>query len=123
MQESELSWICNSFQFVVCEWRNYIPYSIPPQLFRTKLLGQDQECEHWFFETRVQLIGEVRYNNPNIPPSLPPFSLHTIISYLTMKFSSVILAVFALATTGIAQKTCTPSFDYCSDVLIKDKGT
>jgi hypothetical protein len=39
-----------------------------------------------------------------------------------MKFSSVFFAVFALATTGLAQKTCTPSFDYCSDVLIKDKG-
>lgn len=39
-----------------------------------------------------------------------------------MKFSSVILAMSALATTGIAAKTCTPSFDYCSDVLIKDKG-
>ena len=40
-----------------------------------------------------------------------------------MKPSSIILAVFALATTGLAAKTCTPSFDYCSDVLIKDKGT
>ncbi|KAJ5330197.1 hypothetical protein N7452_010587 [Penicillium brevicompactum] len=39
-----------------------------------------------------------------------------------MKFSSVILAITALATTGMAAKTCTPSFDYCSDVLIKDKG-
>lgn len=39
-----------------------------------------------------------------------------------MKFSSVALALFALVSTGLADKTCTPSFDYCSDVLIKDKG-
>ncbi|KAF7518271.1 hypothetical protein PCG10_000509 [Penicillium crustosum] len=39
-----------------------------------------------------------------------------------MKLSSIFLTVFALATTGLAAKTCTPSFDYCSDVLIKDKG-
>lgn len=39
-----------------------------------------------------------------------------------MKFSSVVLAVFALVSTGLADKTCVPSFDYCSDVLIKDKG-
>lgn len=39
-----------------------------------------------------------------------------------MKLSSIILSIFALATTGLAAKTCTPSFDYCSDVLIKDKG-
>lgn len=39
-----------------------------------------------------------------------------------MKFSAIVLAVFALATAGLADKTCTPSFDYCSDVLIKDKG-
>ncbi|KAJ5852746.1 uncharacterized protein N7529_012131 [Penicillium soppii] len=39
-----------------------------------------------------------------------------------MKFSSVLVTLFALATSGLAQKTCTPSFDYCSDVLIKDKG-
>lgn len=39
-----------------------------------------------------------------------------------MKFSSVILAVFALVSTGLADKSCVPSFDYCSDVLIKDKG-
>ncbi|KOS46736.1 hypothetical protein ACN38_g2353 [Penicillium nordicum] len=39
-----------------------------------------------------------------------------------MKLSSIFLTVFALATTGLAGKTCTPSFDYCSDALIKDKG-
>lgn len=39
-----------------------------------------------------------------------------------MKFSSVILAVFALVSTGLADKSCTPSFDYCSDLLIKSKG-
>ena len=41
---------------------------------------------------------------------------------LTMKLSSIFLTVSALATAGLAEKTCTPSFDYCSDVLIKDKG-
>ncbi|KAJ5550294.1 hypothetical protein N7535_001764 [Penicillium sp. DV-2018c] len=39
-----------------------------------------------------------------------------------MKPCSIILTFCALATTGLAAKTCTPSFDYCSDVLIKDKG-
>jgi hypothetical protein len=39
-----------------------------------------------------------------------------------MKFSSVLLAVFALVSSGLADKTCTPSFDYCSDALIKSKG-
>ncbi|KAJ5885534.1 hypothetical protein N7495_010044 [Penicillium taxi] len=39
-----------------------------------------------------------------------------------MKFSSVVFALFALASTGLADKTCTPSFDYCSDVLLKSKG-
>ncbi|KGO74112.1 hypothetical protein PITC_097980 [Penicillium italicum] len=39
-----------------------------------------------------------------------------------MKLSFIILAVSTLATTGLAAKACTPSFDYCSDVLIKDKG-
>ncbi|CAG7924798.1 unnamed protein product [Penicillium olsonii] len=39
-----------------------------------------------------------------------------------MKLSSVLVTLTALVTTGIADKTCTPSFDYCSDVLIKDKG-
>ncbi|CAI7616766.1 unnamed protein product [Penicillium glandicola] len=39
-----------------------------------------------------------------------------------MKLSSIILPAFVLATAGLAAKTCTPSFDYCSDVLINDKG-
>ncbi|KAJ5667686.1 uncharacterized protein N7477_006256 [Penicillium maclennaniae] len=39
-----------------------------------------------------------------------------------MKFSSVILTVFALVSTGLADKSCTPSFDYCSDILIQSKG-
>ncbi|KAJ5151576.1 hypothetical protein N7492_009871 [Penicillium capsulatum] len=39
-----------------------------------------------------------------------------------MKFSSVLLTVFALVSSGLADKTCTPSFDYCSDELIKSKG-
>lgn len=41
---------------------------------------------------------------------------------LTMKISSIVFTISALATVGMAAKTCTPSFDYCSDVLIKDKG-
>ncbi|KAJ5101239.1 hypothetical protein NUU61_003461 [Penicillium alfredii] len=39
-----------------------------------------------------------------------------------MKFSTVTLAIFALATTGLAKKTCTPSFDYCAAELTKSKG-
>ncbi|EPS26338.1 hypothetical protein POX_g09354 [Penicillium oxalicum] len=39
-----------------------------------------------------------------------------------MKASSVLLTLFTLASTGLADKTCTPSFDYCSDVLIGSKG-
>ncbi|KAJ5467896.1 hypothetical protein N7475_005648 [Penicillium sp. IBT 31633x] len=39
-----------------------------------------------------------------------------------MKISSIVFTISALATVGMAAKTCTPSFDYCSDVLIKDKG-
>lgn len=39
-----------------------------------------------------------------------------------MKYSSVLLAVVALVSSGLADKTCTPSFDYCSDALIKSKG-
>ncbi|KAJ5691785.1 hypothetical protein N7462_001208 [Penicillium macrosclerotiorum] len=39
-----------------------------------------------------------------------------------MRLSSIALAIFALFSTGLADKTCTPSFDYCSDILIKSKG-
>ncbi|KAJ5833954.1 hypothetical protein N7474_002265, partial [Penicillium riverlandense] len=39
-----------------------------------------------------------------------------------MKLSSVLLALFTLASTGLAKTTCTPSFDYCADVLTKSKG-
>ncbi|KAJ5219541.1 hypothetical protein N7468_008745 [Penicillium chermesinum] len=39
-----------------------------------------------------------------------------------MKFSSVALVLVALVSSGFAKKTCTPSFDYCADVLISDKG-
>jgi hypothetical protein len=66
----------------------------------------------------------VTYNNFAIPiysSSLHCFANRTEIQF-TMKISSVLVTLFALATSGLAQKTCTPSFDYCSDVLIKDKG-
>lgn len=39
-----------------------------------------------------------------------------------MKPSSLVLAIFALASTGLAKKTCTPSFDYCASNLIQSKG-
>ncbi|KAL5356683.1 hypothetical protein BJX96DRAFT_124817 [Aspergillus floccosus] len=39
-----------------------------------------------------------------------------------MKLSTLLLAVFAFATSGMAEKTCTPSFDYCASDLTKDKG-
>ncbi|KAL2866634.1 uncharacterized protein BJX67DRAFT_381857 [Aspergillus lucknowensis] len=32
------------------------------------------------------------------------------------------LTLSILACTGLAGKTCTPSFDYCADELIKSKG-
>ncbi|KAF9894918.1 hypothetical protein FE257_004540 [Aspergillus nanangensis] len=39
-----------------------------------------------------------------------------------MKLSSVLLTVFAFSATGLADKTCTPSFDYCASDLTKSKG-
>lgn len=42
--------------------------------------------------------------------------------HLKMKLSSVLLALLTLASTGLAKTTCTPSFDYCADVLTKSKG-
>ncbi|KAL2814703.1 hypothetical protein BDW59DRAFT_177885 [Aspergillus cavernicola] len=36
--------------------------------------------------------------------------------------SPTILALSILACTGLSQKICTPSFDYCADELIKSKG-
>ncbi|KAL4895961.1 hypothetical protein BDV59DRAFT_199186 [Aspergillus ambiguus] len=39
-----------------------------------------------------------------------------------MKPSTILLAVFALASSGLAKKTCTPSFDYCASDLTKSKG-
>lgn len=34
----------------------------------------------------------------------------------------VFLTLLALTTAVVADKTCTPSFDYCANSLIKDKG-
>lgn len=42
------------------------------------------------------------------------------ISIITMK--PIFLTLLALTTAVVADKTCTPSFDYCANTLIKDKG-
>lgn len=34
----------------------------------------------------------------------------------------ILLTLLALTTAVVADKTCTPSFDYCANTLIKDKG-
>ncbi|KAJ5469248.1 hypothetical protein N7539_008866 [Penicillium diatomitis] len=39
-----------------------------------------------------------------------------------MRASSVLITLFGLVATGLAEKSCTPSFDYCSDYLIQSKG-
>ncbi|GFN19011.1 uncharacterized protein AtWU_08814 [Aspergillus tubingensis] len=41
-----------------------------------------------------------------------------------MKPPTILATLFTLTLTGlsVADKTCTPSFDYCSDVLLNDKG-
>ncbi|KAE8382763.1 hypothetical protein BDV26DRAFT_288321 [Aspergillus bertholletiae] len=39
-----------------------------------------------------------------------------------MKPSSVFLALFSLITVTVADKVCTPSFDYCAAELISKKG-
>ncbi|KAF5865443.1 hypothetical protein ETB97_003701 [Aspergillus alliaceus] len=39
-----------------------------------------------------------------------------------MKPSSLLCALFSLITFAVADKVCTPSFDYCADELIKSKG-
>ncbi|KAL4821742.1 hypothetical protein BDW67DRAFT_179575 [Aspergillus spinulosporus] len=39
-----------------------------------------------------------------------------------MKQSILLYTLTLLAGTTIAAKTCTPSFDYCADELIKSKG-
>jgi hypothetical protein len=40
-----------------------------------------------------------------------------------MKQSILLYTLTLLAGTTVAAKTCTPSFDYCADKLIKSKGT
>lgn len=55
-----------------------------------------------------------------------PSTLSTVIiqlnqiSIITMK--PIFLTLLALTTAVVADKTCTPSFDYCANTLIKDKG-
>lgn len=39
-----------------------------------------------------------------------------------MKPSSIFFALLSLITVAVADKVCTPSFDYCSDELISKKG-
>lgn len=40
-----------------------------------------------------------------------------------MKYTSLFLGIAALfASTAAADKTCTPSFDYCADELMEKKG-
>lgn len=41
-----------------------------------------------------------------------------------MKQPTILATLLTLTLTGlsVADKTCTPSFDYCSDVLLNDKG-
>lgn len=41
-----------------------------------------------------------------------------------MKPPTILATILTLTLTGlsVADKTCTPSFDYCSDVLLNDKG-
>ncbi|PYH95960.1 hypothetical protein BO71DRAFT_397578 [Aspergillus ellipticus CBS 707.79] len=39
-----------------------------------------------------------------------------------MKPTSLFCVLLGLALTGLADKTCTPSFDYCSDQLLSTKG-
>ncbi|KAA8648070.1 uncharacterized protein ATNIH1004_003953 [Aspergillus tanneri] len=38
-----------------------------------------------------------------------------------MKFSLLALVIFSFSTT-LAEKTCTPSFDYCADELLQSRG-
>lgn len=70
--------------------------------------------------------GYIELSSPSLPGILHAFLLFSHLkpsgSKLKMRFSSVVLAVFALVSTGLADKTCTPSFDYCSDILIQSKG-
>ncbi|KAL4930755.1 uncharacterized protein BDV17DRAFT_258517 [Aspergillus undulatus] len=39
-----------------------------------------------------------------------------------MKPTTTLLTLSLLLGTALADKTCTPSFDYCADELIKNKG-
>lgn len=48
------------------------------------------------------------------------YSTYTNTSVNTMKL--ILPALLTLAATGLAEKTCTPSFDYCAKSLIDSKG-
>ncbi|KAE8356253.1 hypothetical protein BDV28DRAFT_127651 [Aspergillus coremiiformis] len=39
-----------------------------------------------------------------------------------MKSSSVLFALFSVITVTVANKVCTPSFDYCASELLSSKG-
>lgn len=40
----------------------------------------------------------------------------------TTKMKPILLTLLALTATVLADKTCTPSFDYCAKTLIDSKG-
>ncbi|CRG87877.1 hypothetical protein PISL3812_04898 [Talaromyces islandicus] len=39
-----------------------------------------------------------------------------------MRSSFIVFTLVALTCSGLADKTCTPSFDYCAEALIESKG-
>lgn len=57
----------------------------------------------------------------NTPPSSLPVYKNT---FIAMKPPTILATIITLTLTGlsVADKTCTPSFDYCSDVLLNSKG-
>ncbi len=69
-------------------------------------------------EAGQDLISLPSYLNPDKPDN----KCGSVITKVKMKLSSTVLTIFALASTGLAATSCTPSFDYCSDVLINSKG-
>ncbi|KAE8149930.1 hypothetical protein BDV25DRAFT_140312 [Aspergillus avenaceus] len=39
-----------------------------------------------------------------------------------MKPTTLLLGLFSIISLAVADKTCTPSFDYCAEDLVKSKG-
>lgn len=74
-------------------------------------------------DQKLKEAGQDLISLPSHPnPDKPDNKCGSIITKVKMKFSSIVLTIFALASTGLAATSCTPSFDYCSDVLINSKG-